>query len=499
MTRTTAVLTTLISSLALASSAQAATTFNVDKTADDAGGGACAGGGAPDCSLRSAIEQSNLVAGRDTIALPSGTYMLAASLPTMTEQAIVSGAGARSTIIDGAGVAATMLRGNDSASGALFSVSDLAVQHAFVAGSGAALSFSNGDAEVRRVAVLENQASGIGATDNLTLDDSVVARNTGSGFGGVVGQQLLAIRNSTISANTATAVGPAYAYGGGVVGLCISSIQSSTIASNRIADGVTSLAGTNISSVALGSPGCPLTMRIANSVVADGGANGNCGGVISSLGHNVDSDGTCGLDLHSDASEVDAKLGPLANNGGPTDTRALLEGSPAIDAGADCPAADQRGIARNLGAACDAGAFESAFTKPAPVATTPPAAVAATTSTPAPPVAADKIPAKLTLSGLGASVKRAALNKGLKLKLTSNEPVSVDATLFVAPRKVTIARSYDLSVATTSLARAGGTRTLTLKPTKKISTKRKVYAQLRIVAIDAGGNRTTLNKLLTVK
>ena len=48
----------------------------------------------------------------------------------------------------------------------------------------------------------------------------------------------------------------------------------------------------------------------------------------------------------------------LADNGGPTQTHALLAGSVAIDAAnvAVCPAADQRGITRD--AACDVGAYE---------------------------------------------------------------------------------------------------------------------------------------------
>jgi hypothetical protein len=53
-------------------------------------------------------------------------------------------------------------------------------------------------------------------------------------------------------------------------------------------------------------------------------------------------------------------LDPLADNGGPTLTHALLAGSPAIDAAdaAVCPATDQRGVARPQGSACDVGSFE---------------------------------------------------------------------------------------------------------------------------------------------
>jgi len=68
----------------------------------------------------------------------------------------------------------------------------------------------------------------------------------------------------------------------------------------------------------------------------------------------------------------DPKLGPLADNGGPTLTMALLPGSPAIDAGetALAPATDQRGFPRPVGLAADLGAFE--LGPLAPLILTPP-------------------------------------------------------------------------------------------------------------------------------
>ena len=69
------------------------------------------------------------------------------------------------------------------------------------------------------------------------------------------------------------------------------------------------------------------------------------------------------------AAPIDAKLGPLADYGGPTLTHALLSGSPAIDGGnpatpgsggTACPTTDQRGETRPSGAACDVGSVEVA-------------------------------------------------------------------------------------------------------------------------------------------
>ena len=63
--------------------------------------------------------------------------------------------------------------------------------------------------------------------------------------------------------------------------------------------------------------------------------------------------------MGTSASPIDARLGPLQNNGGPTLTHALLPGSPALDAGdPTLTGTDQRGVSRPQGPRADIGAFE---------------------------------------------------------------------------------------------------------------------------------------------
>ncbi len=102
------------------------------------------------------------------------------------------------------------------------------------------------------------------------------------------------------------------------------------------------------------------TIALANSIVTANDTD--CVGPISTNGApNLDSDGTCNASL-----TADPMLGMLANNGGKTATLALLDGSPAIDAGQNgiCVSApvngiDQRGVERPQGLNCDLGAYEA--------------------------------------------------------------------------------------------------------------------------------------------
>ena len=196
-----------------------------------------------------------------------------------------------------------------------------------------------------------------GGSVTLTLANTTVSENTGGKFGGVFNSHgTLTVTNSTVSGNTAEWSGGIF-NGGPAGGL---TITNSTVSGNTAESGASIV---NVSDLA-GSA----VLTIANSLV-DGDCVGWREGLpqgapdITSNGYNIESpSNTCGFDQGTDKTGVpDLMLGPLQNNGGPTDTHALLPGSNAIN---QIPEAacevdeDQRGVARPQGPTCDVGAFE---------------------------------------------------------------------------------------------------------------------------------------------
>jgi hypothetical protein len=120
------------------------------------------------------------------------------------------------------------------------------------------------------------------------------------------------------------------------------------------------------SNSSIGGPGGYGCQDLYGSVVCGYSPNGssyytNFYGSKFDLGHNLSSD-WCFTNTTS-FNMTDPKLGPLADNGGPTLTMALLTGSPAIDAGdtSAAPATDQRGFPRPAGLAVDIGAYELCY------------------------------------------------------------------------------------------------------------------------------------------
>ena len=201
---------------------------------------------------------------------------------------------------------------------------------------------------------------------SLTIIDSTISGNVARQHegGGIANYGTLTITNSTFSGNIAhpSLLG---SLAGGILngGLFQSSgtlsINNSTLSGNVAPGGK----GGAISNVK-GS-----TVVLQNSIVANN-TGGNCHGAVTSNGYNLSSDSTCDLDNIGDLSDTDPKLGRLRNNGGPTNTLALLPGSPAIDSGnpSGCTddhghllKTDQRGKPRHDKedtGGCDRGAYE---------------------------------------------------------------------------------------------------------------------------------------------
>jgi len=191
-----------------------------------------------------------------------------------------------------------------------------------------------------------------------TIVRSTISGNTSGDVGGAIRSLgTMTIANSTISGNTATGWhgGAIFQTDGDV------SITSSTIADNVGPD----WAPSTLFVGQFGGSFVP-TLTLTNTVITGNHwyacerfASGTAANVVSG-GHNLVQDATCNP-AASDLVTAIALIGPLADNGGPTMTRALLAGSPAIDAADDatCPATDQRGVARPQGPHCDIGAYEA--------------------------------------------------------------------------------------------------------------------------------------------
>ena len=221
-----------------------------------------------------------------------------------------------------------------------------------------------------------------GEGGTLNLIDSAVSNNTaGWSGGGLYGffNSTTTIVRSTISGNVSNDVG------GGIRSLGNAEIVNSTISGNTATgwhggaifqtDGDISITNSTIannvgpdwapSTLFIGQFGGGFvpTLTLTNTIITGNQryacekfASGTVGNVVSG-GYNVVQDDSCNPGA-GDQILWDALIGPLADNGGPTLTHALLAGSPAIDTAdtAVCPAIDQRGVVRD--ATCDVGAFE---------------------------------------------------------------------------------------------------------------------------------------------
>jgi|GEM_PF-2219850 len=277
-----------------------------------------------------------------------------------------------------------VLSGNTAAGalgGAIFNSGTLSVLDTTLSGNsstfGGAVYASSGSLTISGCTFTANTATGGGNGgalydnfDDLTITNSTFAGNSTDGEGGAiyVTNGNVTLTNDTIATNTAAIDG------GGVhvePGFANVSLYNTIVAGNLLSDGVTPSDITGTLDQSLGS------MQAASSfnLIGAGGAGGLADGAA---GNHV--------------NVASAGLGALANNGGPTQTMALLAGSPAIDAGSNALAmdaggnaltTDQRdtGFARVNNGTVDIGAFESAPPVVVVTVVTPTLNVAAVTGT----------------------------------------------------------------------------------------------------------------------
>ncbi len=200
-----------------------------------------------------------------------------------------------------------------------------------------------------------------------TFADSTISGNSAPGSGGGIFSDTNLLRrntnvvNSTISGNSAQTGGGVFNANG------LTTIRSTTITNNTAPEGQgagVSSAGDTFTSTVIGS-----SIIAANNTtdvdLFNGGVNS-----FTSEGYNLIGDGNATGSFNKTGDQIIANnspgLGPLANNGGPTRTHALLAGSPALNTipqgtngcGGLILTTDQRGVSRPQGTACDTGSFE---------------------------------------------------------------------------------------------------------------------------------------------
>jgi hypothetical protein len=272
-------------------------------------------------------------------------------------------------VIDGGGHNTVVTISNRAAQ---VTLSNLTIYHGFSTARGGGI-YNNGQLTI----------------NNTTVTGNSVVEGYGSGpeGGGIFNLGTLTINNSTISGNSVTSAPPHRppGYGGGIFSFGTLTINNSTISWNSAVGNLGGQNGGGIASrntfttinnstiswnSAANGGGLYGPATLQNSIVANSIGGGNCYGTMSSDGYNLSSDNSCNFNNTGDLNNTDPLLGPLQNNGGPTQTMALQSGSPAIDAGnpSGCTdgsghllTTDQRGMPRpdhEDSGGCDMGAYE---------------------------------------------------------------------------------------------------------------------------------------------
>ncbi len=194
------------------------------------------------------------------------------------------------------------------------------------------------------IAVINGQATVSGST---FVGNQTTSTETAGDGAAIVNFGILTITNSTFADNQAIG------HGGALRNSSIAVVRHSTFSGNSALLGGGALYQENGATI------------LRNSILANSPVGGDCAigavGTVVNDGGNLMEDGSCGFPAGGDPL-----LGPLADNGGPTLTYMLIDGSPAIDAAAalNCEPTDQRGVVRPQDgdgdgeAMCDIGSVE---------------------------------------------------------------------------------------------------------------------------------------------
>ncbi|MDY3559753.1 YDG domain-containing protein [Gemmata sp. JC673] len=318
-------------------------------------------------SLREAVAYANARAGADTITfapgVAGGTIMLTGGQLVLNDSA--------QTTIDG-GAAGVTLDGNNASRvilvsyGATAALNHLTITRGKADNSYGGGIYNQGTLTVSASTITNNGAyfgGGISNYGTLTVTGSTVANNGGYYGGGIFNHASAAVTASTIANNYADNSGGGISNVGGTIAVLASTITNNTV---RIGGGAaggggiySSGATTTLTSTILtdGTAGDNLSASSANNLLV---GSGPVGGLSNGVNGNV---------VVSTVAAAGLDPAGLKDNGGPTQTIALLSTSPAIGAGmAGATTTDQRGVARDTRP--DIGAYEFVAYRPSLVVTT---------------------------------------------------------------------------------------------------------------------------------
>jgi hypothetical protein len=282
-----------------------------------------------------------------------GSKITLATTLTLSQAVTIDGTGQTVTVSGGGAVRVFQV-----SSGVTANIVNLTITNGSVTGSGGGIA-NQGTLALTDSTISGNTVSGFGSNGGgiqnangatLTMTRCTLSGNTGGNGGGINNSGGATVTNSTIANNTSTSFGG----GGGI----FNSVGATLTTVNSTFSG-------NAASVLGGGGGIfnSGTFTATNTLIAGntaGGTGPDLNGTVVSNGNNLIGNTTGNLGwTASDLQNAAPRLAAFGSYGGPTQTFALLPGSPAIDAGTStgAPATDQRGSPR--AGAVDIGSFES--------------------------------------------------------------------------------------------------------------------------------------------